>query len=589
MVVSGWAPGEAEVEARGATVRLRVHPAAAGRRCAPARWCCCRDVTEVRRRERELVGKDATIREIHHRVKNNLQTVAALLRLQARRLPAARPAAREALAEAERRVGSIALVHETLSQTGSDERSTSTRSPTGCWPWPARSAAADGARCGSAAEGSFGQLPPEVATPLALVLVELVQNAVEHGLAGRDGEVRVTVGRGRAGRLVVAVADDGPGCRRASTCDAAAGLGPADRPHAGRRASSAVARAGAGRRRRAGRGDPGRAHACRRSADGAAEAADERDRQPGPTDGAPPASAGPPCGRRSARQRAQAVRARLRAVRRLRARRSSSLMAAPDAGVLAGLERPRQAGVDDLAATADGLGLLDLQQGGPVLPIGKNSSGSSSRQAARWRQSMRVTPQSSASDGDGVRLLVKPFTSDPARRRGPVRPPAPCDVVRARLPAASRPEHVILNPGKRRWRRKAPQHLFPRAVSASSQGVVRGRRPRTARSIAVARQTSDHPQGVRDGHGRSATSERRPSASPSTWRRPAAPRASGQLGQVVRAMHRRGRAGGSTAPRSSWRTWRSVRTVRSCAGAKRSRPVSKDACRATVEQRPVPR
>ena len=45
-----------------------------------------RDVTELRRRDRQLVSKDATIREIHHRVKNNLQTISSLLRLQARRL-----------------------------------------------------------------------------------------------------------------------------------------------------------------------------------------------------------------------------------------------------------------------------------------------------------------------------------------------------------------------------------------------------------------------------------------------------------------------------------------------------------------------
>ncbi|HEX7738122.1 MAG TPA: histidine kinase N-terminal domain-containing protein, partial [Marmoricola sp.] len=74
-----------------------------------------RDVTDLRRRDRELVTKDATIREIHHRVKNNLQTVAALLRLQARRLPD-RPG-QEALEEAVRRVAAIAVVHETLSQS----------------------------------------------------------------------------------------------------------------------------------------------------------------------------------------------------------------------------------------------------------------------------------------------------------------------------------------------------------------------------------------------------------------------------------------------------------------------------------------
>src|SRR3954451_18355935 len=74
-----------------------------------------RDVTDLRDRDRELVTKDATIREIHHRVKNNLQTVAALLRLQSRRMSV--PQARAALDEAVRRVGSIAAVHETLSQS----------------------------------------------------------------------------------------------------------------------------------------------------------------------------------------------------------------------------------------------------------------------------------------------------------------------------------------------------------------------------------------------------------------------------------------------------------------------------------------
>ena len=67
-----------------------------------------RDVTDLRRRDRELVTKDATIREIHHRVKNNLQTVAALLRLQARRIGSS--SAKSALEEAVRRVGSIAGV-----------------------------------------------------------------------------------------------------------------------------------------------------------------------------------------------------------------------------------------------------------------------------------------------------------------------------------------------------------------------------------------------------------------------------------------------------------------------------------------------
>ena len=79
-----------EVEARGATVLLRTLVLRPGGELAgPA--VLVRDVTEVKRRDRALLSKDATIREIHHRVKNNLQTVAALLRLQARRTRTRKP------------------------------------------------------------------------------------------------------------------------------------------------------------------------------------------------------------------------------------------------------------------------------------------------------------------------------------------------------------------------------------------------------------------------------------------------------------------------------------------------------------------
>ena len=93
-------------------------PAARAGRAGRRRASLLRDVTDLRRRDRMLLSKDATIREIHHRVKNNLQTIAALLRLQARRLPS--PEAREALEESERRIRSIAIVHETLSRDAGD-------------------------------------------------------------------------------------------------------------------------------------------------------------------------------------------------------------------------------------------------------------------------------------------------------------------------------------------------------------------------------------------------------------------------------------------------------------------------------------
>ena len=226
-VVGGESAREAEVEVGGTTVRLRVIPLTPdGPRTAAL--VLCRDVTEVRRRERELVGKDATIREIHHRVKNNLQTVAALLRLQARRLPPSEVRAREALAEAERRIGSIAVVHETLSQerfdaVDFDEVADRVVALTGEM----------GAGVRVSREGSFGLLDPGVATPLALVLVELVQNAVEHGLggaAGGGGQVRLLVtrvpdGDGPGERLVVDVLDDGVGLPEGFDPAAGAGLG----------------------------------------------------------------------------------------------------------------------------------------------------------------------------------------------------------------------------------------------------------------------------------------------------------------------------------------------------------------------------
>src|SRR5580765_414827 len=113
LVVTGRAPWRSEVTSRGATVSMRALPLTrAGVRIGAL--LVLRDVSELRRRERELMTKDATIREIHHRVKNNLQTVAALLRMQARRIESAE--AKVALTDAMSRVASIAIVHETLSQ-----------------------------------------------------------------------------------------------------------------------------------------------------------------------------------------------------------------------------------------------------------------------------------------------------------------------------------------------------------------------------------------------------------------------------------------------------------------------------------------
>jgi hypothetical protein len=83
--LSGKSLRRVEIENTRGTVDLLVLPLLAGGDRIGA-IVLLQNVTELRRRERELVTKDATIREIHHRVKNNLQTVSALLRLQSRRI-----------------------------------------------------------------------------------------------------------------------------------------------------------------------------------------------------------------------------------------------------------------------------------------------------------------------------------------------------------------------------------------------------------------------------------------------------------------------------------------------------------------------
>lgn len=205
LVVTGRAPWRCDVESRQAALSLRAVPLLEeGVRTGAL--VLCRDVTELRRREQELLTKDATIREIHHRVKNNLQTVSALLRLQTRRIES--DAGRAALEEAMRRVSTIALVHETLS-AGFEEvvefDDVMDRGLQLIGSLAASHGAASVRRI-----GTFGQVGAEDATALALVLTELVTNAVEHGLRGGDGRVEVRAERDGTA-LVATVADDGAG------------------------------------------------------------------------------------------------------------------------------------------------------------------------------------------------------------------------------------------------------------------------------------------------------------------------------------------------------------------------------------------
>ena len=161
-----------------------------------------RDVSDLRRRDRLLISKDATIREIHHRVKNNLQTISSLLRLHARRVESEE--ARKEIEESVRRIRSIALVHERLSG-GATQELAFDEVVRGLVRMVEEGLQSPERPVRFQVEGEAGELRAEVATPLSVVLTELLQNAVEHGYPDGDGHD----GPARRGRVVVSLANDG--------------------------------------------------------------------------------------------------------------------------------------------------------------------------------------------------------------------------------------------------------------------------------------------------------------------------------------------------------------------------------------------
>jgi two-component sensor histidine kinase/PAS domain-containing protein len=211
--LNGKGARELEVVSGTAQVMMRIVPLTpAGVRTGAI--VLCRDVTDLRRKERELLSKEATIREIHHRVKNNLQTVAALLRMQARRIEA--PEAKQALNDAMSRVASIAIVHETLSQAF-DEMVEFDKVADLILKMVGDVAAADGT-VRAQRQGSFGVVSSSVAANLSLVLTEICQNAIEHGLANGSGDVLVKP-QVNAGRLRMEVIDPGSGLPKGFAID----------------------------------------------------------------------------------------------------------------------------------------------------------------------------------------------------------------------------------------------------------------------------------------------------------------------------------------------------------------------------------
>jgi two-component sensor histidine kinase len=183
-----------------------------------------RDVSELRRRDRLLLTKDATIREIHHRVKNNLQTISSLLRLQVRRLKSEE--AISAITESVRRIRTIALVHETLSREAGEDISFIEIVR------PLLRLVEEGLQSADrpvkfSVVGDGGRLPATIATPLSVVILELLQNAVDHGFpeGSKGGSVLVTLGQSGDGQLSVRVIDNGQGLKSDFEMAKVTGLG----------------------------------------------------------------------------------------------------------------------------------------------------------------------------------------------------------------------------------------------------------------------------------------------------------------------------------------------------------------------------
>jgi two-component sensor histidine kinase len=171
---------------------------------------------------RALTVKSALLQEMHHRVRNNLQTVAALLSMQARRGGGHSWTA--PLSEAVNRIGSIAAVHDLLSREDIGHTTVGAVAREVVDEVSATLVPADLALAFDVPEKGVA-ISSREATVLALLINELVANAVLHGMAGRS-RGQISVGAEREGeQVVLRVQDDGHGPPEGFDLDGGCGLG----------------------------------------------------------------------------------------------------------------------------------------------------------------------------------------------------------------------------------------------------------------------------------------------------------------------------------------------------------------------------
>ncbi|MDP6298890.1 MAG: histidine kinase N-terminal domain-containing protein [Acidimicrobiales bacterium] len=201
---------DAEISIHGQVITLKCLPIIEDE-CLTGALVLVRDISELRRRDQLLRSKDSTIAEIHHRVKNNLQTISSLLHLQSRRVVASE--ARTAIRDSVRRIRSIAVVHEILSHRTEDNVEFSEIiKPL------VRLVSEDLSSVERMVEfsvvGDLGLLPAAKTTALSVVLNELMQNVIQHGFSDvstiDSPEVTITFGVSET-MFEVSVKDNGIG------------------------------------------------------------------------------------------------------------------------------------------------------------------------------------------------------------------------------------------------------------------------------------------------------------------------------------------------------------------------------------------
>lgn len=166
------------------------------------------DVTEIKKKEKQLLIKSTVIQEIHHRVKNNLQTIASLLRLQARRSNS--DEVKVALEESINRILSISVVHEFLSQQGEDFIDVAEVAQN-IFDLVVKNMLDPGFNLKTKLSTETVILPSEKACSLALVINELILNSLEHGFVGyKEGTIGIEIVN-KEDSYLITIYDNGAG------------------------------------------------------------------------------------------------------------------------------------------------------------------------------------------------------------------------------------------------------------------------------------------------------------------------------------------------------------------------------------------